>query len=157
MADEVIPTPEVVPPPAPVAAPATVAETPKDPLKHLEGVFNRPFTEADLGSILTWAEGMGNPAIDKILSEVDAADNAESLAALESLVNFHALAATKQPPVRSLSSRLKKASLDSTAREPPAGPAPTVEEVTASLIATARATGREPTPQEVLAAHNIKL
>ena len=110
--------------------------------------------------MLTWAEGKGNPALDAILDKIDGTDQTEATKALTELVHIHALAATTQPAVRSLTARLKKASLDTTARQPATptpGPAPTPSEVAETLLAKARKTGVEPTVAEVLAANGITL
>ena len=146
------------PAPAP-AAPAPAAPAP-EPLKQLEKTFNRSFTEAELGTMLTWAEGKGNPALNAILDKIDGTDPEVATQALTELVHIHALAATTQPAVRSLTARLKKASLDTTARQPvtpPPGPTPTPAEIAETLLANARKSGVEPTVAEVLTANGITL
>jgi hypothetical protein len=167
MSDPIVdPTPAAPAPAAPApaapapAAPTAPAVTALDPLKALEKTFNRSFTEAELGTMLTWAEGKGNPALDAIIDKIDGADPEAATKALTELVHIHALAATTQPAVRSLTARLRKASLDTTARQPatPApGPEPTPAEVTEALLVKARKTGVEPTVAEVLAANGITL
>lgn len=146
--------------PAPATDPVTPPEAANDPIKHISEIFKRPFTEVEVGSMVTWAEGKGNPALDTMLEEMDSDDAKVANKALETLVNVYNLAAAQQPTGTKLSQRVKKAALASTAHQP-AAPAPaagpTVEDVTKSLVDNANKTGREPTPAEVLAAHGIKL
>lgn len=147
-------TPEIVTPAAPIEAPET------GHLDHLSKVFNRTFTDADLNNILQWAEAKGNPALDEILVAVDSSDATVANKALETMYNIYQLAASKTPTGSTLSSRIKKATLNATTHQPatPVTPAAaTMEEVTANIVASASKTGRIPSPAEVLAAHGIKL
>ena len=149
----VAPAPEAMATPNP--APETVVLAPTE---QLEKVFNRRFTEADLGAITSHAESRENPALDKLLDNVDAVDPAVVNQALEDLYKWYSLEAGFSKPGSSLRSRLKKATLDATARQAPApapAPAPTAPQITSALIAQARKSGIEPTVAQVLAAHGI--